>query len=752
MSHCSLRINALSLACAAGILALGCSATVLAQDAADNTNRDDVHTLGTVTATAQKRVEVVTDIPMSISVISEEQLDRLQVNNVNDLAGLVPGLQVSSLGAPGRSTISIRGITPMGNTASTSVYVDDVPLTANGSLSGATSGMFDLLPYDVQNVEVLRGPQGTLYGASALGGVVKYVTKRPDLEYFEGRAGATMRVVDGGGGVGHSERAAISVPLVKGQLALRASYAEQTSPGWIDNSVLNRRDTNDVRQNAGRLSLLWKASETVDVLLTAMRQENKGDNFATVALDPVTFKPKLPGHANQYLFLQPSTIKYDVYGLSVDWDLGWADFTSSSSWMKSNSWRLQDQSVEYIPLLGQRPGVGPVMAYAALDTDIELKKWTQELRLTSKGDSRLQWQLGAFYTDEDAAYTEDGSALSPAFNPVLALFTASVLTSYREKALFGNTTWKFTDRFDLALGVRHARNDQVFRQTLGGPLGGDGVQRVTDSSESVTTWSASPRLFLGQDKNTMAYLRVATGYRAGSPNPILPAAPEVPSQVKSDTLTNYEIGLKSYFWDRRAQVEVAAFRIDWEDIRLNLLTPQAISYGVNGGSARSQGVEFTGALMPLDGLRLSTSLAYTDAKLTAPIPPARPGGANQAESGAQLPQVPEWTGSLQADYQFPTRGEWGWSVGGALRYYGERQASVATAQSIELPSYTSVDLTAEVSSQNTTIRFFVTNLTNKDVYVAAGRTIPGAGAASYRRWNAVMMQPRTVGVSVDYSF
>ncbi len=750
MSHCSLRMNALSLACTAGILALGCSATALAQVAAENPNRDEVHTLGTVTATAQKRVEVVTDIPMSISVISEEQLDRLQVNNMNDLAGLVPGLQITSLGAPGRSTISIRGITPMGNTASTSIYVDDVPLTANGSLSGATSGMFDLLPYDVQNVEVLRGPQGTLYGASALGGVVKYVTKRPDLEDFSGRVGATMRVVDDGGRVGHSERAAVNVPLVEGQLALRASYAEQTSPGWIDNSVLHRRDTNDVYQNAGRLSLLWKASDTVDVLLTAMRQENKGDNFATVALDPATFKPKLPGYANEYLFLQPSTIKYDVYGLTVDWDLGWADFTSASSWMKSNSWRLQDQSVEYIPLLGQKPGVGPVMAYAGLDTDIELKKWTQELRLTSKGDSRLEWQLGAFYTDEDATYTERGSALSPAFIPVLDLFTASVLTTYKEKALFGNATWKFTDRFDLALGVRHARNDQEFRQTLGGPLGGDGVQRITESSESVTTWSASPRLFLGED--TMAYVRVATGYRAGSPNPILPAAPDVPSQVKSDTLINYEAGLKTHFWDRRALVEVAAFRIDWDDIRLNLLTPQGISYGVNGGEARSQGVEFTGALMPVDGLRLSSSLTYTDAKLTAPIPPARPGGPNQAESGAQLPQVPEWAGSLQADYQFPTSGEWGWSVGGALRYYGERAASVASTQSFDLPSYTTVDLTAEVSSQNTTVRFFITNLTNKDIYVAAGRTIPAAGAQEYRRWNAVMMQPRTVGVSLDYSF
>ncbi|KAF1017095.1 MAG: hypothetical protein GAK31_00354 [Stenotrophomonas maltophilia] len=163
-------------------------------------------------------------------------------------------------------------------------------------------------------------------------------------------------------------------------------------------------------------------------------------------------------------------------------------------------------------------------------------------------------------------------------------------------------------------------------------------------------------------------------------------------------------------------------------------------------------MELTGALMPLDGLRLSGSLTYTDATLTSPIPPVRPGGPNQAETGARLPQVPEWTGSLQADYQFPSRGEWAWSVGGALRYYGVREASVAAAQSIRLPNYTTMDLTAEVSNQNTTFRLFVTNLTNKDIYVAAGRTLPGPGAGDYRRWNAVMLQPRTIGVSVDYSF
>lgn len=741
MNNCTPRMSVLSQACIAGVLALACSATALAQDATTETGREAVNTLETVTATAQKRVEVVTEIPMAISVVGEEEIERLQINNINNLAGLIPGLQVSSLGSPGRSMIAIRGIMPMGNTASTSIYVDDVPLTPNGSLSGATSGMFDLLPYDVQSVEVLRGPQGTLYGASALGGVVKYVTKRPDLENFEGRVGATMSVIDDGGGVGHSTRAAINAPLVEGKLGLRVSYAEQTTPGWIDNAVVGRRDTNDVRQNAGRLALAWKPSDTVEVLLTALSQKNKGDNFGAVALDPVTFKPKLPGYANEFFLLQPSSIDYDVYGLSVDWDLGWADFNSSSSWMKSNAWRLTDLSAEYIPLLGQRPGVGPVMAYATLDTDIDLTKWTQEFRLTSKGEGRLQWQLGGFYTDEDSSYVEDGAALNPAGNPLMSLFTASVLSTYREKALFGNATWKFTDKFDLSLGIRRAENEQEFKQTLGGPLGGDGVQRTTHSSEGVTTWSASPRLFFGRD--SMAYLRVATGYRAGGPNPVVAAAPEVPSQVNSDTLTNYEIGLKTHLWDRRALLEVAAFRIDWEDIRLSLTTPRGIAYGVNGGTARSEGVEFTSTVMPIDGLRLSGSMTYTDAKLTSPFP-------GQAKAGDPLPQVPEWAGSLQANYQFPISGGWGWSVGGALRYYGEREASVAPALSVELPSYTSLDLNAELSNENTTFRFFVTNLTNETIYAAAGRTM--YASALLTRWNGVMMQPRTVGVSFDYRF
>ncbi|MHC9084220.1 TonB-dependent receptor [Luteimonas sp. RIT-PG2_3] len=740
MSNRSPRITTLSLACAAGVLALACSATALAQDATAPTSREGVQTLETVTATAQKRVQVVTEIPMSISVIGEEQLDRLQVNNVNNLAGLVPGLQVSSLGWPGRTLVAIRGIMPMGNTASTAIYVDDIPLTPNGSLSGGTSGIFDMLPYDLQSVEVLRGPQGTLYGASALGGLVKYVAKRPDLENFEGRAGGTVSVIDDGGEVGYAGRAAINAPLIDGKLALRVSYAEQTTPGWVDNTVLRRRDTNDVSQNAGRLALLWKPSETVEVMLSALTQKNKGDNIATIALDRVTLEPKLPGHANEFLFMQPSTIDTDIYGLSVDWDLGWADFSSSTSWMDSNTWRLQDLSAEYVPLLGGVPGVGPVVAYAALDTDISLTKLTQEFRLTSKGGGRLEWQVGAFYTDEDADYIEFGDALNPTWNPVASIFTASVLTNYREKALFGNTTWKFNDKFDLALGLRYAQNDQVFDQRLGGLLGG-GQAYVGNSSESVTTWSVSPRYFFGKD--SMLYLRAATGYRAGSPNPLIANASEVPRQVDSDTLTNYELGLKTHLWERRALVEVAAFRINWEDIRLNLATAQGISYGLNGGGARSQGVEFTGSLMPVDGLRLSASLAYTDAELTSPIP-------GQAPAGTPLPQVPEWTGSLQAFYEFPTSGEWVWGVGGALRYYGERPLSVAAAQSVDLDSYSLLDLTAQVSSQNTTWRFFVTNATNEDTFTAASRTM--YGSAVLTRWNGVMLQPRTVGVSFDYRF
>ncbi|MFL6585264.1 MAG: TonB-dependent receptor [Luteimonas sp.] len=741
MSNRNFRLSLLPLACAAGLVALGASTGALAQDAQQDADAPPrgLQTLEAVQVTAQKRVQSSTEVPMSISVLGEAELDRLQINNVNNLAGVIPGLQVTSLGSPGRSQVSIRGIVPLGNTASTAIYVDDIPLTPNGSLSGGTSGMFDLLPYDLQHVEVLRGPQGTLYGASALGGLVKYVTKRPELDYLEGRVGGTVSVIDDGGHVGYGGRASINAPLVEGKVAMRASYAEQATPGWIDNSVLQRRDTNDVRQSAGRLSVLWQPVESVEVVATALTQKNKGDNLGVVSLDPVTLDPSLPGYANSYFLLQPSTIDADVYGLTVDWDLGWADLSSSSSWLDSRTWRMQDLSAEYIPLLGGVPGRAP-FAYAVLDTDIALTKFTQEVRLTSKNTGRLEWQVGAFYTDEDADYLEFGDALSPAMNPLVSIFSATVLTNYREKALFGNTTWKFTDRFDLALGVRYAQNDQVFDQSLGGLIGG-GQSYTGTSSENVTTWSVSPRFQFGTD--SMAYLRVATGYRAGSPNPLVANAPEVPRQVGADTLTNYELGLKSHLWDRRALIEMAAFRIDWEDIRLNLGTPSGISYGVNGGGARSQGLEFSGSVMPVDGLRLSSSLTYTDAELTAPIP-------GQAPAGAALPQVPEWSGSLQAHYEFPARGEWVWGVNGAFRYYGERPLSVAPAQSITLPSYGLLDLSVEVGNPDASFRFFVNNVTNEDTFTSASRTL--YGSAVLTRWNGVMLQPRTVGVSFDYRF
>ena len=734
------RPSLLSLACSVGLFAAGAPVLSIAQDAPEPAAvARSTQTLEVVQVTAQKRVESPTEIPMSISVLGEEALDRLQINNVNNLAGVIPGLQVNNLGWPGRTQVSLRGIVPMGNTASTAIYVDDIPLTPNGSLSGGTSGMFDLLPYDLQHVEVLRGPQGTLYGASALGGLVKYVTRRPELDYFEGRAGGTVSVIDDGGHVGYAGRASINAPLAEGTLAMRASYAEQATPGWIDNTVLQRRDTNDVRQKAGRLSLLWQPTDTLEVVLSAITQQNRADNLGVVSLDPVTLERSLPGYASDYLLAQPSTIEADVYGLTIDWDLGWADFSASSSWLDSDTWRVQDLSAEYVPLLGGTPGRGP-MAYAALDTRIGLRKFTQEVRLTSKNTGRLAWQIGAFYTDEDADYIEFGDIMSAGMTPVASLFTADVLTTYREKALFGNTTWKFSDRFDLALGLRHAQNDQVFDQNLGGLLGG-GQAYTGTSSESVTTWSISPRLFFGQD--SMAYLRAASGYRAGSPNPLIANAPNVPRQVGADTLVNYELGIKRHLWDRRALVEAAVFRIDWEDIRLNLVTPSGISYGLNGGTARSQGVELSGSVAATDGLRLSGALTYTDAELTGSIP-------GQAPAGTPLPQVPEWSGSVQAHYQFPTRGEWAWSLAGALRYYGSRPLSVAASQSIELSSYSLLDLSAELGSTDASFRFFVNNVTNEDTFTSASRTL--FGSARLTRWNGVMLQPRTVGVSFDYRF
>lgn len=698
-----------------------------------------------IVVTAQKRDENLQDVPASVSVVDSRQLARLAAKQLADYAGYMPGVNIANGGSVGQTTVTLRGIAPVGPGSVVGTYIDDTPLGSSANFARATTFALDLMPYDVERVEVLRGPQGTLYGAGSMGGLLKYVLREPELGNTEFNVGADALGVADGDDLGWGARAAFNAPLGD-TVAFRASAFNRETPGYIDYVNTGEDDVNSMTQNGGRAALLWQPNEDVTVKLGGLWQRMDSDSNGTTTLmltgiDPPTGTPAF-GELDSRLVLPENFEKeVDYYSLTVDWDLGWGNFISASSYSDTHT-RQQNDTTEIFGTLYPLLTGGAIPAgLNEFILTLDLDKWTQEFRLASTTDGRVEWLIGAFYTEEDSENIQEVLAfdaageLIPAFAPYFAF--AALPSEYREIAVFGDVTYKFTERFDVTAGLRWAENDQDFRQISSGaillPADDPG-----ESSEDVLTYMVSPRLHLSDD--TMLYLRVASGYRPGGPNVIVLG---VPPTVDADKLTNYEAGIKTALFDNRGLVNLSAFFIDWTDIQ-QIQGFGGVSGGVNAGDAESQGFELESMVFAGEGLRLGLNAAYTDATLTS-----NPAGLDNS-LGVQLPNVPEWSGSLTVDYDFSLAGRDA-HVGGGWRYVGEQESQIVTDTgnlSWQRPSYDVLDLNAGVSFERFTLRLFATNLTDERGYTGGGTIVDGLNIPV--RIDANVLQPRTVGLSVDY--
>ena len=725
-------------------LALAATFATQAQDAkpAAQPGSEDQTTLEKIVVTAEKRSEDIQEVPMSISVIDNEQLDHLHATQLSDYAGYLPGFTVINGGSPGQQTLGVRGITPLSAGSTVATYIDETPIGTSSNYGAGSNSVLDLLPNDLESVELLRGPQGTLYGAVALGGVLRYVTKDPDLEQFSGYIGGDVFTTEGGGDNGYGGRLGVNIPLVPGKLGMSASYARQDSPGYIDNVRTGEEDQNSYWQDAARATMKWQASDEVSVKLQWIQSRNDSDSASAVALNPVTLKPQYGGLENDNFVPEPYRKDVDYINATVNWDLGWADFVSATSYSEQEQHSTLDASLVYgiiFPVFGlPDPGI------SAVRYDLKLYKTTQEFRLTSKQDGPWEWLVGGFWTDENSKQNQaasaqflDGSSI-PGLDP---LAVVKLPSTYKEYAFFGDLTYKFNETFDVTGGLRYARNEQTFSQILSGALVGGDSNEQGDSSENVTTWSFTPRVHL--DKDQMLYFRAATGYQPGGPNLALPG---VPPTVDSSTLTNYELGWKALLNENRWSIDVAVFDVEWKDIQISAATGNGLAYLANGGTARSRGVEFSTAWAPFAGLRLGLNGAYTNAELTEDVPAL--GGVD----GDTLPETPEWSWSATADYVFPAWDGWTGRVGGGLRYVGDRFSGVeSNGNTFEEDSYTAVDLNGDVSNDHWTVRLYVKNLFDERNY---GNQFPLANplTGEFTKVNAIPNLPRTIGIGFDYRF
>lgn len=760
-------------------LALCMAGPTLAQqapaEAGDAAAAPEPVTLEEVVVTANKRVENIRDVPSSISVIGEEKIENFHSTQLSDFQASVPGLAISSNGSPGKTAVSLRGVSALSSSATVGTYLDETPLGSSGVYQAANFFALDLLPYDIQRIEVLRGPQGTLYGASTMGGLIKYVTVEPDLSRTEFRVGGGLSSVKGAGDLGWDARVGANLPLVTDRVGLRVSYARNELPGYIDNSVDGRKDINDADQTSARAALRWQ-EDAFSLDLVAMRQTIDSENNALVALDPESQQPLFGDLTNSVFVDEPYNKDVDYYSATVNWDMGWADFVSATGYSESSSLIRQDTTVQFGEVANLLLGL-PEPGASNFDIGLDLDKFTQEFRFVSKVNGSFEWMAGVFYTKEDATQTQlaelyqlDGSPLPAPFDSIAGTLTLLTIPStYEETAFFANGSYKFNDVFKIDAGIRYAENDQDFSQIVTEGILLDLGTTSNSSSENVFTWSVSPQVKLSEE--AMIYARVATGYQPGGPNVLVQG---LPSQVDSSTLTNYELGLKSQLFDNRVLFDLTGFYIDWEDIQVATVV-DGISGLVNAGKASSTGIELSSLFHATDRLDLGLNLAYTNSQLDEDFPvisAAQGPFLVQITSGLEgdsLPYVPEWSWSGTADYTVPLNSAWTAHFGGAVRFVDESENSTTNIENIfdarttpptlamstrteplRIEDYWSLDLNAYVSNDNWTFRAYAKNVTDERAYQRINDVTALSGGVT--NLAAAPIQPRTFGIEVDYRF
>jgi outer membrane receptor protein involved in Fe transport len=687
-----------------------------------------------IIVTAQKRSQRLLDVPQSVSVISGDSLQNLHAQRLSDYLTRIPSANIVESQA-GSTRIVLRGINTGGVGATVATYIDETPFGSATSLANGGVLAPDLDPFDLDRVEVLRGPQGTLYGANSLGGLVKYVTVEPNPGAFEAAAQAGVERV-AHGNTGYEGRLAANVPLGD-SAAVRATGFYRRDAGYIDDPV-HGSDVNDGDTYGGRMSFMVRPSAGLRVRASALLQNIRSNGTNTVDLDPVTLKPTLGWYEHARVLNEPNDIDYRLYNTTIDYDFGRVTLLSATSYGTLDQDGVQDASSVYGGLLTAVLGM-PLGA--GLDQGLTQRRFTQEVRLASSGSQTFEWTIGGFYTRERnrlsqnlfGADAADGDRV-PALD---GLVTVDLPSRYREIAGFANGTWHLSPKFDLTAGGRYSQNHQRSAQTTAGALVGGQTVFTGKSSDNVFTYSIAPQFKPTRD--TMIYARIAKGYRPGGPNAVSPLAPgAVPRQFGPDTTTNYELGLKTQTPDHLLSFEVTAFRIDWKDVQL-LAQIEGLGVNTNGGSARSTGVEFTAGANPSRFLSFYANGSYVDAHLTSDAP-AAVGGLD----GDPLPYNPKWQSTIGAEYEHPLNALVTGRAGISWHYTGKRSSDFDPAGQRKLDSFSQVDAHAGVDFDKFRVDAFVRNLTNAHGIV----NLSFFGAANGDISAAVVM-PRTVGLTLS---
>jgi iron complex outermembrane receptor protein len=731
------------LLCGTAMFALATAGAALAEETAFANAGDTTE----VIVTGTKRAEPARKIAGSVSQTTGAQLDAIGAQSFADYLTRTPGVYFSP-SIPGLSTVSIRGVSTTTaidqGQGTTGMYINDVPLTD----PYFAIAVADIDTFDVNNVTVLRGPQGTLFGSGALGGAINYQAATPDLSHFEARVQAGYRSTADGGSA-PSGKVMINVPLIEGKLAVRGVLIDREDPGYVDNVGLNAKDSNAGHVQGGRFLATYKPTEgtTISYMYLGQLQKTQDDPGEDPAIGRFERSTLLPS---------PYHFTTDINTLRLDQDLGFATLTATATEHEKTQVWTSDYTSYFSALIG---GASPVTS-----SQIAFSKGTTfETRLTSKPGGKFDYIVGLFYDRTAENFLDEFSAPGAAAaietawgttygagigeqgttNDGTTFYTAKLPFVGKEAAFFGEVTYSFSPQLKALVGWRAFETKAQNTSAVSGffeLLAGGTLNSVLEGKQSESGVLPKVSLTWTPNSDLMVYGLISKGFRFGGPNinPSTPTDP-IPATFASDSTINYEVGVRSSWFDKRLQLDSTAFFIDWSDIQLRLGTSTGLAYAANAGKAKNYGLETSLLARPMGGLVLQANVTYLDATLSEDFD----SGSTVFTKGTVLPGAAKWTVSDSVSYV--------WSSvplqpSIMVTHTGVSRATSSLTYGGEQGDYNLFGLRGNLQiKDNITLTAYVDNATNARA-VTNYQAYPGSPVSIY------YVRPRTVGLTVDYKY
>ena len=765
--------------------------------------------LEVIEVTATRRSGSVQNAPLNITALDADIMKDQNISELADVARWVPGLTITDQGGRSGSPIIVRGLNtnssgPSSDGGTVATYINEIPVA------------IDMRLVDVERVEVLIGPQGTLYGAGTLGGAIRYMLKEPELDFTSLEVFGNVSQTQESDSIGGEGGFIFNLPLIEDTLAVRASLNIYEDPGfidygyvvrepgvslpdpdWTDSAAVNNNlkkveDANGESTTTGRISVRFKPSETFEGTLNYFYQNQDSEGRSIVHYNTLSADNGLSDligeYESGYRYEEPREKENQLLSLELKADLGFAELVSATGISNFDADGQRDQTDLLIRL---DYGYEEFPAFSSFTREIEEQDtFTQEIRLVSQNDSDINWIIGGFYNkiESDASSQE----YTPGFGdfavenfgadqsrPDQLEYYSIDRVEITESALFGEIGYQVTDKLDITVGARFYKYDVESESAVDFPLfntlfGGAGPDDVTLNFEQNEA-SDNGSLFKFNAKyqftnSVMGYATISEGFRIGGSNGLAPCPDPLPANqagcgnpsemlYDADTTTNYELGFKSTWLRSRLHFNAALFNIDWDDAQVAGATEVGqLPYLSNAGSANAKGIEISSRAILSDSFSVYSTYAYTKAELTSDAPFLfNSDGTDGAEDGDRLPGSSEHQFSMGVNYQTDVFNDKTLDINYGITAQSDVISRVGLRDNGEtLPGYSLSNISAKLTADEWSATVYVDNVFNKYAVTSVRRSDADITSANrtdiQRNYGYFINRPLTVGIKFNYKF